>query len=206
MAISSVYIAMMHRLPQNCADRSSYSEDRMTYHGLHMLRLPLFLLFLILASPSVQAAPLKGIVVGVADGDTLTVLDGERRQNNIRLAGIDAPEKAQAFGQKSKASLSALVFNREVKVVGDKKDRYGRTIGKVIVANPNCNAPACPKIHDVNLMQVMNGMAWWYRQYAVEQSPRDREDYEAAEFNAKIRRLGLWAEKNPVPLWEWRRR
>jgi endonuclease YncB( thermonuclease family) len=159
----------------------------------------------LMAAP-VFAETISGIVVGIADGDTLTVLDSERRQHKIRLAGIDAPEKAQPFGQKSKTSLSAMVFNREVEVIGDKKDRYGRTVGKVMAADPNCNTPACPKIHDVNLMQVMSGMAWWYRQYAKEQSPQDRENYEAAEFNAKVRRLGLWADKNPVPPWEWRRR
>lgn len=158
-----------------------------------------------MAAP-VFAETISGIVVGIADGDTLTVLDSERRQHKIRLAGIDAPEKAQPFGQKSKTSLSAMVFNREVEVIGDKKDRYGRTVGKVMAADPNCNTPACPKIHDVNLMQVMSGMAWWYRQYAKEQSPQDRENYEAAEFNAKVRRLGLWADKNPIPPWEWRRR
>jgi len=158
-----------------------------------------------MAAP-VFAETISGIVVGIADGDTLTILDSERRQHKIRLAGIDAPEKTQPFGQKSKASLSAMVFNREVKVIGDKKDRYGRTVGKVMAADPNCNVPACPKIHDVNLMQVMSGMAWWYRQYAKEQSPQDRENYEVAEFNAKVRRVGLWADKNPVPPWEWRRR
>lgn len=160
---------------------------------------------LLLASLPALAEPLTGRVVSIADGDTITVLDDNRQQHKIRLAGIDAPEKAQPFGQKSKSSLSAMVFNRDVEIVGDKKDRYGRTIGKVMAADPNCNVPACPKIHDVNLMQVMSGMAWWYRQYAKEQPPKDREDYEVAEFNAKVRRQGLWADKNPVAPWDWRR-
>jgi endonuclease YncB( thermonuclease family) len=154
---------------------------------------------------AVYAEPLVGRVVGIADGDTITVLDANRQQHKIRLMGIDAPEKAQPFGQKSKSSLSAMVFNRDVEVIGDKKDRYGRTIGKVMAADPNCNVHACPKIHDVNLMQVMSGMAWWYRQYAKEQPPKDREDYEVAEFNAKVQRQGLWADKNPVAPWDWRR-
>lgn len=155
---------------------------------------------------AVYAQPVTGRVVSIADGDTITVLDANRQQHKIRLMGIDAPEKAQPFGQKSKASLSAMVFNRDVEVIGSKKDRYGRTVGKVMAADPNCNVDACPKIHDVNLMQVMSGMAWWYRQYAKEQSPKDREDYEVAEFNAKVRRQGLWADKNPVAPWAWRRR
>jgi endonuclease YncB( thermonuclease family) len=169
-----------------------------------MVRFPL-LLALILATSSVCADPLTGRVVGIADGDTITLLDDNRQQHKIRLVGIDAPEKAQPFGQKSKTSLSAMVFNREVEIVGSKRDRYGRSLGKVMAADPNCNAPACPKIHDVNLMQVMSGMAWWYRQYAAEQSPKDREDYEVAEFQAKSQRRGLWADKNPVPPWEWRK-
>lgn len=154
---------------------------------------------------SAFAETISGIVVGITDGDTLTLLDAHRQQHKIRLMGIDAPESHQPFGQKSKNSLSAFVFNREVEVIGSKKDRYGRLIGKVMAAEPNCNVPACPKIHDVNLMQVMTGMAWWYRQYANEQSPKDREDYEVAEFQAKSKRLGLWSDKNPIPPWDWRR-
>lgn len=167
-----------------------------------------FLLSILLAllSSGALAAPIKGIVVSIADGDTLTILDSERRQHKVRLAGIDAPEKAQPFGQKSKSSLSAFVFNREVEIIGEKRDRYGRLIGKVMAADLNCNAQTCPKHHDVNLMQIMTGMAWWYREYAREQSAQDRDDYEVAEFRAKSRRLGLWADKNPIPPWYWRRR
>lgn len=151
-------------------------------------------------------AQLTGRVVSIADGDTLTLLDSEQRQHKIRLAGIDAPEKAQPFGQKSKASLSALVFQRDVEVVGSKQDRYGRTLGKVMAADPNCNVPACPKIHDVNQMQVMSGMAWWYRAYARDQSPTDQKSYEDAESTARASRRGLWADDNPVPPWDWRKR
>jgi endonuclease YncB( thermonuclease family) len=168
-----------------------------------MVRIPALLFILVVSAAS--AEPLTGRVVSIADGDTITILDANQLQHKIRLMGIDAPEKAQPFGQKSKTNLSALVFNREVSVIGDKKDRYGRTIGKVMAADPNCNVPACPKIHDVNLMQVMSGMAWWYRQYAREQSSQDREDYEVAEFKAKSSRFGLWSDKNPIPPWEWRR-
>jgi endonuclease YncB( thermonuclease family) len=115
-----------------------------------------------------------------------------------------APEKAQPFGQKSKAKLSAIAFNRDVEIVGKKLDRYGRTIGKVMVADPTCNMPTCPKIHDAGLLQIKSGMAWCDRQDAREQAPKDRQDYELAEFQAKIHRLGLWGDTNPVPPWEWR--
>ena len=135
------------------------------------------------------------MVVGISDGDTLTVLDHNRQQHRIRLKGIDAPESHQPFGQRSKTSLAAWVFNKEVIAECGKLDKYRRAICKIIVDG-----------WDVNLEQVKAGMAWWYRDYAKEQSPQDQEDYEIAEFNAKIRRLGLWADKNPVPPWEWRKR
>ncbi len=102
-----------------------------------------------------EAATITGRVVGVSDGDTITVLDADRTQHKIRLAGIDAPESKQAFGSRSKQNLSDLVFGKDVAVEWDKRDRYQRTLGVVLVDG-----------HDVNLEQVRAGMAWWYRQYA----------------------------------------
>lgn len=134
-------------------------------------------------------------MVGIADGDTVTLLDHNRLQHKIRLMGIDAPESHQAFGQKSKSKLSAVVFNRDVIAECGKLDKYQRQVCKIKVNGT-----------DANLEQVKTGMAWWYRQYAGEQSPMDREDYEVAEFNAKARRLGLWADTNPIPPWDWRKR
>ena len=101
---------------------------------------------------------LEGRVVAVADGDTLTVLDAQQKQHKIRLLGIDAPEKAQPFGQKSKESLSLLAFQKQVQVRSSKKDRYGRTVGQVFVGNT-----------DVCLEQVKLGMAWHYKAYQREQ-------------------------------------
>jgi endonuclease YncB( thermonuclease family) len=80
-----------------------------------------------------HADTLLGRVVGVADGDTITVLDADRQQHKIRLQGIDAPEKAQPFGQRSKENLSRLVFNKEVRVEWKKRDRHKRIVGKVWV-------------------------------------------------------------------------
>lgn len=160
---------------------------------------------LLLVAESSPAADVVGRVVSITDGDTLTVLDAENRQHRIRLAGIDAPESNQAFGQKAKASLSMIAYGRDVEIIGRKPDRYGRTIGKVMVADPTCHTPACPKLHDAGLLQIKAGMAWWYRQYAREQSPTDREAYEAAEFWAKAHRSGLWGDTNPTPPWQWRR-
>ena len=130
---------------------------------------------------------LEGRVVAVADGDTLTVLDAQQKQHKIRLLGIDAPEKAQPFGQKSKESLSLLAFQKQVQVRSSKKDRYGRTVGQVFVGNT-----------DVCLEQVKLGMAWHYKAYQREQSPDDRVLYARAEVQAREQRVGLWADPSPV--------
>jgi len=141
-----------------------------------------------------NAETITGRVVGVADGDTITVLDARQVQHKIRLAGIDAPEKKQPFGNRSKESLSQLAFGKTVDVETIKRDRYGRQIGKVLVNG-----------QDVNLLQVERGMAWFYRQYQREQSPNDRRLYEAAEDAAKANKRGLWQDSAPVAPWEFRR-
>lgn len=142
-----------------------------------------------------RAETLDGYVVAVSDGDTITVLDAKREQYKIRLAGIDAPEKAQAFGERSKQHLAELVFNKQVTVEWDKFDRYGRTVGKVLVNGT-----------DANLEQIKAGMAWWYEKYRKEQSPDDQQSYQVAEQLAKRQRTGLWRENNPLPPWDWRHR
>jgi len=130
---------------------------------------------------------LDGRVVEVADGDTLTVLDAQKKQHKIRLLGIDAPEKAQPFGQKSKESLSGLAFQKQVQVRSSKQDRYGRTVGQVFVGNM-----------DVCLEQVKLGMAWHYKTYQREQSPEDRMLYDRAESQAREQRVGLWQDPSPI--------
>ncbi len=142
------------------------------------------------------AANLTGQVVGVSDGDTLKVLDSGRTLYTIRLMGIDAPEKGQAFGQKSKQSLSNLVYQRQIEVEWSKKDRYGRIVGKIFTSDGN----------DVCLAQVSSGMAWHYKQYAGEQIPADRARYAEAEAKARSAGLGLWRDQAPIPPWEWRKR
>lgn len=142
----------------------------------------------------VYAETNAGRIVAIADGDTLTLLDTANRRHKIRLAGIDAPEKRQGFGERAKANLSALAFNQEAIADCPKRDRYRREICVVMIAG-----------RDIGLEQISVGMAWWYRQYAREQTAPQRADYEAAEFMAKAGRLGLWADENPTPPWEWRR-
>lgn len=150
-----------------------------------------------------HADTLTGRVVGVADGDTITVLDGDRQRHKIRLQGIDAPEKAQPFGQRSKENLARLVFNKDVRVEWEKRDKYKRIVGKVWVQPSDC--PTCPMTLDVGHAQITVGMAWWYRKYADEQSPQDRGAYEFSEQEAKAKRVGLWRDDDPVAPWEWRK-
>ena len=161
--------------------------------------------FVLFAFGQAAAATLTGKVVGVSDGDTITMLDANHQSFRIRLSGIDAPEKKQPFGQRSKQHLSALAFGREVDVIWNKRDRYGRIVGQVMVADPSCTATHCPKTVDAGLQQIEAGMAWWYRKYAREQEPGDAAAYERAEARARAMRIGLWAESNPVPPWDWRR-
>lgn len=115
-----------------------------------------------------------------------------------------APEKAQAFGDKSKVDLPRLVSIRDVQVEGNMGDRYQRIVGKGKVQPPDC--PTCAQTLDAGLAQVATGMAWWYREYVREQTAEDPGDYEHAKSEARVQPLGLWHDKNPVPPWSWRRR
>ena len=153
----------------------------------------LVLVALLLQAGQILAATIEGRVVGVSDGDTITVLDSTKTQHKIRLAGIDAPESRQAFGQTSKKHLSDLVFGKEVTLDCGKTDKYRREVCVVLVNG-----------QDANLVQVKAGMAWWYRKYQKEQSAVQRSSYEGAETAAKAGRIGLWQETDPVPPWEWR--
>lgn len=153
----------------------------------------LFAVYALLFTLTAYSEIIEGRVVGIADGDTITVLDDTNTQHKIRLAGIDAPEKKQAFGNSSKKSLSDLVFAKSVTVETDKRDKYGREVGKVLVGGV-----------DANLEQVKRGMAWHYKAYEREQSVIDRKVYADAENEAKHARRGLWTDAAPEPPWEFR--
>jgi endonuclease YncB( thermonuclease family) len=140
---------------------------------------------------ALHAETLTGKVIHVADGDTITILDSTNQQLKIRLSGIDAPEKAQAFGQRSKEYLSSLVQGKAVSIETTKKDKYGRHVGQVLLQG-----------QDVNLEQLRAGLAWYYRQYERELTPELRQSYAMAEANEA--RMGLWSDAQPVPPWQWR--
>lgn len=136
-----------------------------------------------------NADMLNGKVVSVIDGDTIKILTKNKTVYKIRLNGIDAPEKSQAFGKKSKANLSKLVAGKVVDIRFKKTDRYGRILGTIFVDN-----------QDINLRQIKDGYAWVYRRYCK------RADYYKAEGYARNRKLGLWYDKYPIPPWEYRYR
>jgi endonuclease YncB( thermonuclease family) len=143
-------------------------------------------------SPGVQT--LTGRVVSIADGDTITLLDSSNNQHRIRLAGIDAPESHQSFGEQSRHSLSQMIYGKDVTVSYQKTDQYGRLVGKIRLDGK-----------DINLEQIKAGMAWHYKFYEDEQMPEDRDLYAKAESEARVARRGLWLDPNPIEPYQFRK-
>ena len=157
----------------------------------------LLLSFLLIFSVCTARASkiIQGKVVSVADGDTITVLDAEKTQHKIRLQGIDAPEKAQAFGAKSKQALYEMVHGKTVQVSFEKSDKYGRILGKVLLDG-----------QDICHQQIKAGLAWHYKKYQNQQPIADRDAYSASETAAKNEKLGLWSDPRPMAPWDFRKR
>jgi micrococcal nuclease len=131
---------------------------------------------------------LTGKVVAIADGDTLTVLDESKTQHKIRLAGIDAPEKGQAFGTKAREALGDKEFQQSVRVDVIDIDRYHREVGRIYLGE-----------RFINMEMVADGFAWRYVQY-------DKPgEFTGAEAEAREHRRGLWVDPTPTPPWEWRK-
>ena len=153
----------------------------------HILKL--IIVYTLAFSITAHSETIDGRVVGIADGDTLTLLDAGNMQFKIRLAAIDAPEKAMPFGQRSKEQLSDICYGKQAFVTVVDTDRYGRTVGEVV-----CN--------DINANEAMikSGLAWVYRKY-----DKGYGYLYAFEDEAKAAKRGLWADTNPVAPWEWRK-
>jgi endonuclease YncB( thermonuclease family) len=141
-----------------------------------------------------SANVLEGKVVRVADGDTITLLLEDRTQVNIRFSGIDAPEKGQAWGQRSRQSMSSLAAGRYARAYVGKRDRYGRGVAIVVIDG-----------RDVGLEQLRRGMAWTYTRYLGELPYREQGLYLQAEREARDARRGLWSDPRPQEPWDWRR-
>ncbi|WP_204985966.1 thermonuclease family protein [Mucilaginibacter psychrotolerans] len=128
-------------------------------------------------------------VVGVKDGDTMVLLSPDNIQTTVRLAEVDCPEKSQAFGQAAKQFTSDLCFGKQVKLIANTQDRYGRTVGQVELSDGT----------NVNYALVKNGYAWQYRAYSKS------EQLQSLEEQARQGHLGLWQDNNPTPPWEFRK-
>jgi endonuclease YncB( thermonuclease family) len=151
-------------------------------------------LILALTTLTSFANQLQGKVIKVTDGDTVNVLTSDNETHRIRLSGIDAPEKKQAFGSKSKQVLADLIDGKTVNVEYNKLDRYQRVVGKITFNG-----------QDVNLRQIKLGLAWHYKKYEKEQDVEDRSIYANAEYLAQRDKIGLWYDANPIAPWDFRK-
>jgi micrococcal nuclease len=135
-----------------------------------------------------EAKVITGKVIKVADGDTFTLLTADTQKVKVRLLDIDCPENGQPHGKGAKQLLSELIFGKEVYVKYDKKDRYGRVLGKVYVGDVF-----------VNMTLIESGYAWHFKKYSK------NENFAKAEQTARIRKVGLWQDKFPIAPWDWRK-
>lgn len=147
-----------------------------------------WMLALVLAAPLAIAEEIKGKVVAITDGDTAVVLDRYNEQHKIRLHGIDAPEKKQAYGRESSQHLGGLIHEKTVKVIVKTIDRYGRKIGVIKLGRK-----------DINAAMVEDGYAWAYLEYSKQYAPQ--------QIAAMLAGRGLWALQpdQKLPPWQWRK-
>ena len=142
---------------------------------------------LLLLSASNSFAQESFRVVGIHDGDSITVLSVEKKQIKIRLEGIDAPELKQAFVSRAKEHLSSLIMGKDVTLIVKGEDLYKRSLSKLFLG-----------AQDVNLTMISDGFAWHYSKYS-----KDKK-FAEAEAQAKLKKKGLWIDKDPVPPWDYR--
>ena len=128
------------------------------------------------------------LVVGITDGDTIKVRCGESEQERVRLTQIDTPERSQDFGTKAKQALSELIFQKQIQLQREGRDRYGRTLGAVYLDGQH-----------INFEMVRLGMAWCYRKYLEDQHCLELEE------RARSENLGLWSQVGAVTPWEFRK-
>lgn len=126
-------------------------------------------------------------VIRILDGDTVEVLDAEKKTHRVRLANIDAPERKQAFGEVSRQALATMAYRQHIEVLDQGGDQYGRRLGVITVNGRNLNSA-----------MVGQGMAWVYTRYNKDPS------LIAVEKSARIGKIGLWADANPTPPWDFR--
>ena len=146
----------------------------------------LFTAFLCIGNASADTS-FRGDVVRILDGDTVEVLDAAKQTHRVRLANIDAPERRQAFGEVARQALATMAYRQKIEVIDKGGDQYGRRIG-VLMLNGR----------DLNAAMVGQGMAWVYTRYNSDPT------LPALEQRARAARIGLWADQNPTPPWQFR--
>ena len=147
---------------------------------------PLIVRLLLILTPLISLTAEQSKVIKISDGDMITVLSG-KEQTKVRLYGIDAPEKKQDYGQRSKQFLASLIAGQVVEVEPKGEDRYKRTLGIIHY-----------KGQDINAQMVLNGYAWAYIKYS--------RIYVDQEKTARENKRGLWQSNDPTPPWVWRKR
>jgi len=136
----------------------------------------------------------EGLIINVVDGDTVHLLNDNQEKLKVRLHHIDAPELDQYYGKESKFVLEQLILNKKVTVISDKKDKYKRLLGVISLDEV-----------DVNLEMIKAGAAWHFKKYAkFDQSKDQYLIYDENEYQAKLKKIGLWKEKAISP-WLWRK-
>nr|DAP02207.1 MAG TPA: nuclease-like protein [Caudoviricetes sp.] len=150
------------------------------------IKQPLIVRLLLILTPLISLTAEQSKVIKISDGDTITVLSG-KEQTKVRLYGIDAPEKKQDYGQRSKQFLASLIAGQVVEVEPKGKDRYKRTLGIIYYKGQNIDA-----------QMVLNGYAWAYVKYS--------RIYVDQEKTARENKRGLWQSSDPTPPWVWRKR
>lgn len=155
------------------------------------MRFFISLVILLLSVAPLHAKTIAGTVVHVSDGDTIRIEDRSGQEHEIRFYGIDTPETKQAFGNAAKRFTSKATYNKTVTVKVYDVDRYGRTVGVVLSGSTN-----------INQSLIENGLAWQYSRYCKEPFC---DDWKALEKQARDNEIGLWADNNPTPPWQWRK-
>jgi len=189
--------------PPALANDSGVRQRSMIRRARKLLALLSLASLAFVQSSPVHADVIVGRVIRVIDGDTLLMQANDNLRQSVRIGWIDAPEPAQPYGREAREYLSRLVSGGDVRAECPKLDHRTSVVCKVWARPTDCET--CARTIDVGLAQVAGGMAWWHRRYALEQPAEDRARYESAEQAARQGRRGLWAGKNPLPPWEWRR-
>lgn len=132
-------------------------------------------------------------LVRVFDGDSMLMRNPEGSVIQVRIAGIDAPEKSQPFADPARDRLAELLQQDGLRVAILKKDVYGRWLASIWITD-----------QDLGLLMIEEGMVWFFRRYQSDLTQEQRQAYDAAEKSAQRAQRGLWQEADPTPPWEFR--